>query len=739
MAYGLKYYADFDSVAQQSYRVEILQKDYAGADSEVQLSGIPVKHAWQTDEAKPAIKGSSMVVSLLNPANLPITSFYSVNDDEFKGRFYWGGQLLFEGFLVQDDCNELMVDFTHEITLSFNDNLGLLKDIALDENAPDFGGYQATALFDFVSPSSDYFIYLFNSNYVPVVATPFTTSGHIDPVGNDTWTPTAVTELGNGNYKVEVAGSFADIQAWPVTITGAATIDLYRRNTLLNTIRVCLYNTGLELNTFVYANLFETTQDTGRCFLEQTYIDAQTFISEKGFINCYDALTKILGRFNLTLFQAYGVWNIIRLDEIRYYSNFKDVPYFSYDSNFYFLTTGVLDNNFLTGFEQETYPELGLSRSIFRPYKFDKETFNYQQPKYLLRNFDLQDLGTLITSYVSGSNTIYEYEFTDWYAGGFSPQPDYFIRVLRDTSTGDEVERYAVVKGTTGDNARSVMSTPFEVSAGDKIQVDFTFKTSISQAGPITVVLAVRLYDGTTTNYADEDSTVNWKTGIGWNYLITSGANTQDNQSVTIDPGQIPFDGLIYIYLPQAVLSPGASDETQIKDIRVTYTPFINDSIKIIGQTHLSEQTPLVKNNEDVEIPIDDSPRNSISGTLFRPSFTGLVQNRTREWYRITNPSELLRIGRITTFEQLLWRRKSRTKLEGTFYGMIQGQYPKHISMLAVLKNVYFSYLNFIFGSLEIDYRNNSFSCTQWEICEDGEVDADLSSTYTFNYLYDTK
>jgi hypothetical protein len=450
-------------------------------------------------------------------------------------------------------------------------------------------------------------------------------------------------------------------------------------------------------------------------------------------MNCYKVLELIFDRFNLTLFQANGVWNIVRWQEFRYYTTPFPLPYFVYNSALEYTGTGTLDRFFTTGFEESIYPENGLVRSIFRPYNFDKETFNYQQPKYLLRNFDLQDLGALITSYTVGPNTYSEYEFNGWFAAT-SPQPSFYIRVITDTATGDEVERYVVVDGSTGDTARSVISTPFEVSAGDKIQFEFTFKTEDSQAGPATVVLAVKLYDGTTTNYADEDPTVNWKTGIGWNYLIPTGGNTNEDQSVVIDPGQIPFDGLIYCYLPQADLS-GTRNETRIKDIRLTYTPFINDSTKVTGHVHTSSQDVVIKNNESIGLQLDDSPRNSIVGTLFKPSFSSLIQDKTLDWYRITNSSERLRIGEITTYEQLRWRQIPRTKLEGTFYGLSPTD---HLSMLAILTNTAMVGLNFIFGMLEIDYKNNSFNGTQWEVYEDGE-NVTEPINYEFKYLYSSK
>jgi hypothetical protein len=71
--------------------------------------------------------------------------------------------------------------------------------------------------------------------------------------------------------------------------------------------------------------------------------------------------------------------------------------------------------------------------------------------------------------------------------------------------------------------------------------------------------------------------------------------------------------------------------------------------------------------------------------------------------------------------------------------GTIQVYRSAHISMLGVFKNVAFEELNFILGSLEIDYKNNNMNCTMWEIYEDGETDGDLDADYTFTYLYDDK
>ncbi|MEG7671078.1 hypothetical protein, partial [Listeria monocytogenes] len=75
-----------------------------------------MRQQWQQDEAAPSVKGCMMTVTLINEGALPITSFFSVNDTDFRIRYHWGTQLLFTGYLVQDDSSEEQIDIKHDIT-----------------------------------------------------------------------------------------------------------------------------------------------------------------------------------------------------------------------------------------------------------------------------------------------------------------------------------------------------------------------------------------------------------------------------------------------------------------------------------------------------------------------------------------------------------------------------------------------------------------------------------------------
>lgn len=728
MAYGLKYVCDFDRIggAYPEYTLNIYQKDFDGYETEVTGSAIPVSHAYDTDEPKAPIKGSSLSISLINESgNITLQDLYSADDEEFKAELIWHGptdQTLFVGFVVQDDSSELMVDYNHEIQISANDNLGLLKDIPFN-TAP----YQNFQIFTTESVSVEgvapHTLVVTDIDAIIEVGDVLSTTGTLTGVYH-------VTGVDGDNISVQETVTDEAVETVTMIVFRA---DLLTFQSLLSIIHTCLSGTGLELNTRVFANINESTQDSNTCFLEQTFINPQTFHNGDTWDDCYNVLEKVLGRFGLTLFQAKGVWNIVRWNELRYYD--YNIPGHEYDSDFAHVGTVTLEegfDKFQVGIEQDTQAETGLTQRITRPFKYVKETFNYQQPDEMLRNADFQQLGNLVNEFLDGGgNTVSEYDapwwfYTDAYPteSGVNGPAVYFIRVIRDP-LGNELERYLVVK----DN--SVHSYDIEANAGDVVRFSFSGLTREDFA---TINLIIKLTDGSSTVFAQElGSNPSWDTTTG--YGVTVGITADEWFSVDVETAMIPFDGLLTVYL-QAFSSVGAG-ENFFRDVRLEYIARINQSTKIIAHTHKSLQESTTKNIDEKEIFLDSSPRNFIAGTLFLESTTGVLRDRCDTWSRATAPYEDLKLGHIITFEELFLRKEARTLLEGNFFGLLSGE--NHLSLLSVLRYTYFPTHNFIFGKLEIDYRNNMASATLYEMYKDNEADIDLSYNYIFNYLYDTQ
>ncbi len=157
----------------------------------------------------------------------------------------------------------------------------------------------------------------------------------------------------------------------------------------------------------------------------------------------------------------------------------------------------------------------------------------------------------------------------------------------------------------------SIHSHQIEVSAGDIINFSFS---GYGNEDYTTIVFFIKLTDGTSTVYAQRPGDIpKWKTTTG-SIQTTVDANEWFN--VDIPTGPVPFDGILTVYLNP--LSIPTSDETLYRDMRLEVIYSINQSTKVIGHTHTSSQGGNIKLNEDEEIFIDSSPRNSIAGTLFR-------------------------------------------------------------------------------------------------------------------------
>lgn len=721
MSYGSIYESIFESPAGEVYIIDIQKLNYSGSVTDIVCAGAsPVLHKYQTDDPKAPVAGCAVEMSFVNDGSLPLSSFYSVIDNEYRVVISWRGQPLFIGFVLADDSEEDITGADHEIKITATDNLGLLKDVPLNNAAALFGS---------------------RTDYTRTL-----------DAGGDTIdvTPLLSVEAGDliqfpytstiaGTYKILSYYNIGSITSLKLDTNVPAIIlsdsedftiihpvDLTQRLPLAKIIRLCLLSTGLELVTFAYTNIVPSNAQTDR-FLEQTLISGETFLSGDKWDDCYTVLEKIMRRFNACLFQSFGVWNIQRWNELRYYGNATMQWKFSIDMDY--VSANVFDGTFIYYNGDDT--EAGITSSILRPYKFIKDTFNYKQPESLLCNYNFQKTGNLIRSYADGTSTVYEYEMICWSNGPFAPYPDRYIRVIID-NLGNETARFGVITGATGDFRKAAMSEPIDVEIGDVIKYSFAWRTKDSHTN-VNTAFTVRLSNGSTTYYLQENG--DWDTTEGIAYGVVSPETTDKWQNISYTSKAVPFAGQISIFLGDSIFVTG--EENWYKDLQFEYTPGVNELLKIIGHTHNDSQIPVVKNRYDEEIYMDDSPRSSIQGALFLVSFMNGMRARTTIWDRKLGGGEELKLGQLITNERLFWRRRPRTKINGTLIGLVKSG--KHVQKNICLQYNYFPDKNFVIGSLSIDYKNDLFQFTATEEYETGEVDGDLIDSYQFKYLYQNK
>lgn len=755
MTYNLKYDCRFDSFNPLlSYQLLIYKKDFYDSPASLLLSGNPVIHEWQDDDPKAPIKGSTLKVSILTKdSEVQLTDFYSEDD------YGWACQLirietdeiLFQGYLLQDDSQELQVDFTHEIQLTFTDGLGLLKDITLDKAAVITGVPTTTSSVTVESYIPSFTSTIKSSNAVFSQLKPgdeFTiTSGGFQ----GTHTVIAINLLAGVYYINTNSNSFIITSAYATSVIITTPYPLTGYIPLIDIYKLCLKATYIETGLYFYSRLFPVG-GTDERLLDDTFIQAEKFIKNGEWMDCYTILEQINSRFNISLFQAHGTWVAVRWDELYRYTTDAGatLQYHTYSNNFVYTATSTQPDAWI--FRDGSDMEVGVLKSVNRANQFVKEIFNYVQPESLLCNYDLQDLGPIIQEYNSGTYTIKEYVLNSWYNGPFSPYPDRFIRVTIDNDNTSktylqELDRTVVIVNSTGDSPRSAKSCDIPLSEGDSLDYSFSFRTNVSQAGPINTVFAVSITDGTTTYFVQSDGS--WATTLGFTHNTPSGSNTFDWQNININTDPAPISGIVNIYLAEATpngATPSA-DETHYKDLTLIVNYLINNSGKVIGHTHTDSQSQQIKNNVDKEIFIDDTPRTSITGSLYLKSYTNLLRDLTVRWQYPGASYDYSRLGQCTTQEALFTTYKMRSKYEGKL--LYINQEDLMLTPLAVFKDNIFNGFRFVPGKITIDYKNAQADLSLVELLDSEDFEPGgagitfafivfaNSKLYEFNYLYE--
>lgn len=696
MPYGLKYRCEFSNrqldttVMFSQYRFDISQQFYSGNFFTLPASGTPIMHRWNTDDPKAPVRGSSLTLKYLNKGAFPLDIFYSESDIEFQGTLYniTTGEVLFQGFLVQETSNQPLVGTTHEISITFNDGLGLLKNVNLDKAMQDIG------------------------------------------------------------------------------------LDIYAKTTLLNIVFACLRATNLQISYRVFSNVYEISVPKINSTFGQTRISPTSYVnSEDEYEDCYTVLEKMLKPLDVTLMQSNGYWYLLRANDARYYAN--AIKGYQWDADLNELGLVEFTNVYNMGGANNTKPLFGAYKKINRAYQYVKRTFNYRNPVELIRNKNLQKLGDFVSTITSGNVRYDKYQFPASSQWTHFNSDASLIVVETDITTKKEIQRYVeqpfIESGSTpprtcwqfndievNANDRIKMSLQFRASAdltSDRfgIIINLIKKTNAATIGPSPDFRWATLTSGTSSGnpffrWNKDNSNYN-SSAVPGNFLqydnvqgadtwhtfdITSYMQTQYGVDIPVPP--IPADGILKVYVVGWNEQGNEAKTGYIKDIQFSLDFLINESSSVIGQVHTQTNGSVIKNNLTEEINIDDSPRFSIVGTLFNMDTTQLLSQRTVLWTReAVAASEPL--GHINAFDELFSRRKARTIVSGDLIGLVQPS-AKTMGLASIIRIAELGNLNFIFGMMEINYRDDSANFTAYEIYEDGETSTDLMDNYSFTYLY---
>lgn len=342
---------------------------------------------------------------------------------------------------------------------------------------------------------------------------------------------------------------------------------------------------------------------------------------------------------------------------------------------------------------------------------------------------------------VVGSNTWYDYELPYWVAYSDNPSPtvsEKRIRVIKETATGDEIDRYCFIKGQAYSNEVALQSNNIDVGAGDVINWSFDYCSENNEPGPVNSLFSILIDDGINPTKKITNSG-NWATSGGFSFSVRTGDNVQNWHTVTIKSQPVPYNANMRLFM-SSVSSNNNLYESRYRNFNLTITQPDDWFKYAIAQVHKDSNNIVIKNNDDKDITIDDSPRASIAGTLFAYSSSGLLRDRTSTWEYPGSALDPGRLGYLTTLEQMMINYTARSLYYGTILKIWQGAEDE----VTFISNFFvFNVLNsgdtrrFVPGSLAIDYKHNKADITLHQITNYEETPDDVDDYYTFNYIYD--
>jgi len=766
--YAPIYFGEFDSfdrsnaIGETPYQIKytIYKKNYVGPISSLICAGEPLVQRYLEDNPIAPIKGCEVEIKFLNKDRLmPLSLFYSEEDDTFKIIVervgFPNNQRLFEGYMVQNECTEILVDFTHELSLVFTDNIGLLKNVKLDQGARVVAKTEADwrHYVNAVTQYNGYFEML--PNLDPAKDPKIGDTMILESDGGDTiYAVIDVKQVGSGvNTRVHVYVDLAMPNVGNGTLWASVFFitphNIQQRMKLGDIMKICLQNSGMMLDCY-YSN-YAQVKLAGGTFTsrlpENIYIDCKTFKSGDDYDTLYDILEKILKRFTGTLFQCKGVWKMHRWLELPIVNDGQLLakiynPYFVFQ--FSTLSSWRMDYGYGTDIET------GANETIVRPLKYVKDTFSFEQPTDMLFNYKLDFLGEYLGqfNYTVGAETftVKKYEALGWQNNLGSPF--YFnprdLRIVYD-AFGNEVDRYIALNinplNTTISpppylKHRTVGATTIEVNKGDVIKYSFDWKGFGFDSSAHTLNFNPLMLNTTTQEYYVSPSG-EWVINND-PFPVYYPPNTDFNewQTVSVETKPIPFDGLLTVWITYR----GFGDDSYYKNFNFEYIPYMGGRSDVKKQSHTTTMQGNIKNVVDEEIAIDDTVKNYAKGTLFLPTFTNLIQDKTANWQDGVI-SRQMKLGEIITRQLNLWRYMQRSKIELNMWPL--KKYENMLGMDTAINYQIKPGFFYIFGKLEINYKENQASGTIYEIFNpvDTETSVDgvdrLSKlSYQFQYLF---
>lgn len=528
-----------------------------------------------------------------------------------------------------------------------------------------------------------------------------------------------------------------------------------------------LAQTGLGLNVIVYSNVYQTgltdrnTDPTADTF-NQYKLNYRTFLKDAvEFQNCYTSLNNILVE-GYTIEQWGGKWVIMRIGEMQG-SEGPKIWQTEYTFDGTIVGSTLVTNDPALIMKDQTLHPVGGDLSISCNYsiKRAKHTYNYIPWPELPKN-NTFERGTFLPGI--GLPDQKAYSIDDWSFGVWNPSntasrppfqlptTDNAYRLSTYNIYGVETAREVVLDSHWNDpqpGHRVLVSEPFPIKAGDRIDLNFDFRRDPGGVGTMQYLLVFirpdaggNQYTLQNTNPVDGGGPFTWQHTIGAALLSKSyvGENWQDWSSLSVECPSSPVDGLFYVAL---INYDSAFTAAFYRNFQLTYRPFVAGGyIEATGDYWNTEQNANYLDEIDEEVYMSDSEIKVLKGAIFQNDNVTLT---TRSWHRLNvnenrGFKELVNIARYNQSHRRMW------EITGTIGGV--AYYPGNNQAIRYPLGFH---KHFVFGDvpkvagilfqlvppLTIDYTKGEIKANFRESYTPGLNDGDqLGDVHEFKYKF---
>jgi hypothetical protein len=520
-------------------------------------------------------------------------------------------------------------------------------------------------------------------------------------------------------------------------------------------IKYAMSNTAVDfLNARICSNLFHTSMTfaANQTGIDQCTIDARTFEQAPGeFDDSYTVVEKINRSWSQTIFQWWGDWFIMRLEElfvptttnlVGFQLNKPMIGQRASISRRWDINVGVDE------LVKPIMPE--MLKTIQKPSKETTIKYDYDKFNQTLCNESFES-GTF-----SGSGTITLYGETidfdaytvdDWdHFAGFitsaTPSTKGFVRTrlfVNNKFIDDYIE---IEPETAGDGF--IRSCEVFMEAGDSVNISFEHKWPSNISGSYTEELCYVVLTGDNGTTYSLDNSGKWRTVVAGVYFFLSYSGNNDGNSWNIkevESESAPTSGSVYVYL-FVDRNIGGSQNKQYKDLKFEIVPLLLKTTRrnIRGDyDRYTIQRNIVKNYEET-IFLDDFESRYYKGAITESDGETLTGD---EWFRRPYPFERYTFKRHHAIARWWMNRNYKARLECNFYGLEWGTSGNTLP-IGLMNTVKFvddapTKVFAIVNLREIDFMSATWAANLIEVYDsqiEGDVPGD-TDVHSFDFYYE--